>query len=128
LRTKALWVSVLAMTLVHCDDHVLGDNTQAEVQCDHEPPLTYENFGDGFLRQHCNGCHSSYREYEWQRSGAPGGIDFDTWDTLLEWSDRVQIRTEQGTMPPSGGPTAEERSLFLEWMACEVLPEARRVQ
>ena len=126
MRTKAVLVCALALSSLHCDDHLLGEGTESEVQCNHDPPLTYENFGQGFLRQHCNGCHSSYREYDWQRSGAPSGIDFDTWDTLLEWSDRVLIRTDEGTMPPAGGPSTEERDVFVEWMECEVIPASRR--
>ena len=119
-------VALLAMTSFHCDDHLLGEDVRAATQCSHDPPLTYENFGEGFLKHHCNGCHSQFREYDWQRSGAPSGVDFDEWDTLLEWAERVLIRTEEGSMPPAGGPTPDERITFVEWMECEVMPIAGR--
>ncbi len=126
MRKKAIFVGFIALTSVHCDDHLLGADMGFEVQCDHDPPLTYENFGEGFLKHHCNGCHSSFREFDWQRSGAPSGVDFDDWESLLDFADRVLIRTENGSMPPAGGPVQEERELFIEWMECEVLPIAGR--
>lgn len=38
--------------------------------------LTYENFGEAFMSQHCVSCHSSQVTGS-QRFGAPEGVDFD---------------------------------------------------
>ncbi len=106
-----------------CDDHLLGVGEYSTLSCVRDPPLTYENFGRGFLAKWCTGCHSSLLRPE-QRNLAPVGIDFDTWDGVLAWADRIEERgvPDQGGMPPSGGAGGEDRALFGEWLHCEVLP------
>ena len=96
---------------------------EEEDPCFEEPALTWENFGQGHMRTHCNGCHSSQLR-EGRRQEAPIGIDFDTWNGVVNWGERIYIRTlEQKTMPPLGGPTEQELLRFDQWMVCEVLQE-----
>lgn len=98
----------------------LGCNDgEEEVVCDHEPPLTWENHGRGFVEQYCTGCHSSLVPLE-QRNGAPLTVDFDTYAGVLDWHDRIKLRVplEAPTMPPGGGPTTEEYVDFNEWLDC----------
>ena len=95
--------------------------------CLRQPPLTYENFGDNLLDRHCNSCHSVYSR-EGQRGQAPLGVDFDTWDDVLEWADRIDARSVSSeTMPPAGGMIPEERVLLGEWLRCEVYPALGQV-
>lgn len=114
---------LLASALSGCDDHVIGQSAPFVVTCLRDPPLTYENFGKGMLDRHCNSCHTEAAR-EGQRGGAPLGVDFDDWDMVLQWAERIEVRTvEESTMPPSGGTLlAYEREQFAEWMRCEVLP------
>lgn len=110
-----------------CDDHIIGHGQQFQSTCLRDPPLTYENFGDGLLDRHCNSCHSVYVR-EGLRGQAPLGVDFDTWDDVLDWSDRIVARAvDSDTMPPAATMLAVERDLLGEWMRCEVLPALGQV-
>lgn len=89
--------------------------------CIHDPPLEYDTYGQGFLEQFCNGCHSSQIP-EPLRNGAPLGCDFDSYGLVLDWRDRIRARTEPegATMPPGGGATVEQLDDFREWLDCSV--------
>ena len=106
-----------------------GDGTYrslAERPCPENNVLTWENFGEGIIAQYCSGCHSHFYEGD-DRSGAPPGVDIETWDDVLLWAERIHVRTvEQESMPPSGGLSEAEISMFDEWMRCEVFPAAGR--
>ena len=107
-----------------CDDTLFGEEP-SPYSCERDPPLTYDNFGAPFLEENCTGCHSSYYPEE-LRTGAPLGVDFDTWTGVLEDADGVRERTVVDLdMPPSGGITTDELARFDEWMWCDVLPAAR---
>jgi hypothetical protein len=93
--------------------------------CVHDPPLTYDNYGRAYLDQYCNGCHSSLLPEDHRRN-APMGADFDTYEGVLTWGERLVIRGtgEEPTMPPGGGPSPDEVSVFKEWLECEVATDA----
>ena len=97
-----------------------------ESTCSLDPPLNYDNFGKRFMDQYCAGCHSWLHPDEHvNRNDAPGIVNFDTYAGVLEYADRVWIRSvDFGDMPPGGGPTTEEMERFTEWMQCEVFPDA----
>lgn len=116
------WIlAVLPLLVGSCDDHLYGSSASG---CRDEHPLTWENFGWGIMDDACNGCHSSLHSGE-DRSGAPEGVDFETWDGVLEWAERIHIRSiETETMPPSGGLGPLERAMLEEWLLCEVFPAA----
>lgn len=119
MKRVAVWL--MLGLLGGCDDHVLGEGLY-EATCRDDPPLTWENYGKGALDHHCNGCHSQFMSGE-NRSGAPEGVDFDTWDGAVEYAERIRIRViESETMPPSGGLTPDERALLDEWLKCELIP------
>ena len=95
--------------------------------CVHDPPLTYANFGKAYMDIHCIGCHSVDIP-EGHRVGAPIGVDFNTYDDVLDWAERLEARATRAysdsvTMPPGGGPTSEELDLFEEWLYCAVFPQ-----
>ena len=89
--------------------------------CAHDPTLTWDNFGNGYVTQFCNACHASTLPAE-LREGAPMGIDFDTYQGVLDYADRIEVRTvpEGADMPPGGGPSEEERARLGEWLDCQV--------
>ena len=88
--------------------------------CPRDPPLSYDNFGQGFLRRHCAGCHSSLLPQE-QRNGAPISINLDSYADAKIWADRIAATAlgDAPTMPPGGGPTDDEKALLEEWLDCE---------
>jgi hypothetical protein len=120
--------AMVLLVALGCDDHLMGVGEYNPQSCVRDPPLTYENYGRGFLGKWCTGCHSSLLRPD-QRNDAPLGVDFDTWAGVLEWADRIEARgvPESGGMPPAGGASAEDREIFAEWLHCEVFPAAAEV-
>ena len=91
----------------------------AERPCPSDSFLTWENFGEPFMRDWCRGCHSN-RLGEGDRVDAPLTVNFDRYEDVEMWADRIWVRAadDNRTMPPAGGPGAEERALLGEWLAC----------
>lgn len=115
-------VTLVLGTAINCDDHIVGHGVPLTNTCLRDPPLTWENYGDYIIGRQCRPCHSVYRR-EGQRAGAPEGVNFDSWDDVLQWADRIQARTiDSETMPPAGGMVRQERLLMGEWLRCEVFP------
>ncbi len=81
--------------------------------------LDYGNFAAAFTNDWCRGCHGAAVP-EGMRQKAPLGVDFDDLEALRHWKERIAIRATGAmpTMPPAGGPSAEERALLGEWIAC----------
>lgn len=120
---SALFVIAFAGGVAACGtDSVTRDDGGADITdpsvCE-TSYLTYNNFGAGFTSNWCRGCHSSEVPEE-GRQDAPVGVDFDTDADLARWSERIRARAtgEMPTMPPAGGPSAEERALLTEWIDC----------
>lgn len=81
-------------------------------------PLTYETFGDPFVTSWCRGCHSA-EVYPTMRQDAPLDVNLDTIDEVRAQRRMIlQLAAETTAMPPSGGPSDEERALLREWLAC----------
>lgn len=100
-----------------------GKDDDSADPCDREPPLSYENFGRGFMGVHCAGCHSSLNPAG-HRKGAPSGVDLDTQAGVLQWAYRTEARAlgDAPDMPPGGGPSEAERERLAEWLQCSVFP------
>lgn len=115
-------VLILACALVAEED-------TADSECVRTPPLDYENFGAAWLTKHCLGCHSSLLPEE-RREGAPIGVDFDTYERVLQWAPSIESLAvgEAPSMPPGGGPSAEELARLTEWLHCEVAVDRERLQ
>jgi hypothetical protein len=94
------------------------------ITCDRQPPLDWDNFGAGFLELHCTSCHSS-QNAEPHRSGAPVGVDFDTYGDVVRHVSRIESQATGADpeMPPAGGPTQAELALLREWLTCAVWPD-----
>jgi uncharacterized membrane protein len=91
----------------------------ADRDCPDESDLTYESFGRPFVLNWCAGCHSKDLP-EAERQGAPLDSNFDTLKEVRSDAARIWARSADHnlTMPPVGGPEADERVLFGEWLAC----------
>jgi uncharacterized membrane protein len=82
--------------------------------------LSYESFGQPFLGAYCQSCHAGAQQ---DRDGAPSHVTFDTRAEVMEWADRIYARSAAGntSMPPGpDGPTADERHLLAQWLACDL--------
>lgn len=97
--------------------------------CAHEPELTWANFGEPFMIQYCNGCHATTQP-EALREGAPLSVNFDSYSGVLAQAERIVARAvpADATMPPGGGPSAEERALLGEWLGCAVAADAAELE
>lgn len=87
--------------------------------CPPDSALTWENFGDSFMRNWCTACHASALSGA-SRGGAPLGVDFDELDGVRAEAERIWARgaDDNNTMPPAGVPPEAERALLGEWLAC----------
>jgi uncharacterized membrane protein len=121
LRRRALGFALLAGT-GGCAVEAGDSGT-----CGRTPALSYDNFGKGYLQQYCTGCHSSLVP-ESHREGATPGVDFDTYEGVLTWAERIDARAtgNDPSMPPGGGPADDEVERLSEWLSCTVIPEAER--
>jgi hypothetical protein len=81
--------------------------------------LDHGTFGEPFLLDWCAGCHSAALPPR-MRQNAPLDVNFDTLADVRRFADRITARAAGATptMPPAGGPSAEERALLTEWIAC----------
>ncbi len=81
--------------------------------------LDFTSFGEPFLLDWCAGCHSASLPPN-MRQMAPADVNFDTIEGVRRFGDRIAARASgpTPTMPPAGGPSAEERALLAEWISC----------
>ena len=91
-----------------------GCGNDTRVECS-ESPLTYQTFGDPYIANWCRGCHSEDL-IPTMRQDAPLGVNLDTLDEVRQ--RRAQILEMGDRMPPTGGPSEEERALMREWLTC----------
>ena len=87
--------------LTACDDVLLGYDGTFTGNCDRDPPLTYDNFGQAYLGKWCPGCHSSFVR-ENQRSGAVTGVLGTVATTSATLSDH-SIQKWQELQPDEAG-------------------------
>ena len=85
--------------------------------CADAPITTWDNFGQGFVTQHCQSCHASGSD---NREGAPVEVDFDDEETALGHAARILARVvESQDMPPMGGVTEDDRYRVEVWLSCD---------
>ena len=71
------------------------------------------------IAQRCQPCHSQYQS-DRTFGPAPGGVTFDTPESIVRLAERIRVRAvETETMPLANktGITPEERSLLARWIA-----------
>jgi uncharacterized membrane protein len=80
--------------------------------------LRYDNFGSPFIVNWCRACHSAGTPPD-MRQQAPADVNFDNLSEIRNWSLEIRLTAGQGSsMPPAGGPSAEERQMLVEWLRC----------
>ena len=92
--------------------------------CPTDSTLTYDNFGKQFMTDYCTDCHASTLSGS-ARDGAPLSRNYDTLTAIRNDLAGVDETIASGpdatntSMPPSAPyPTAAERELLGEWIAC----------
>jgi hypothetical protein len=114
--------AVVAALLISCEEA----ETETEEEpppvdvagaCDEVPVVTWETFGEGFLRTHCQGCHASAAS---DRRGAPEAFVFDTPEDAARFRSAIlrSVTAEPPRMPPAGGPSDEDRERLRIWIEC----------
>jgi hypothetical protein len=85
--------------------------------CDDAPVLTWNNFGQGFITEACQGCHAGDTP---DRYGAPEDVLFDTVAQAWDRADRILARAsgDYPSMPPLGGTNADDRLRLEYWLRC----------
>ena len=94
-----------------------ADTAPVDPLCVDAVPLTWENFGEGFLLDACNGCHAASAP---NRYGAPVEVTFDTRAQAWAFADRILARAtgDAPGMPPQGGVTEDDRTRLYWWLGC----------
>ena len=93
----------------------LAGCAEAAAECEDEPVLAWENFGDGFFTEYCQGCHATTSP---DRFGAPTAVVFDDEATVrASDADLVEL-VRSGAMPPGGGVPAADVELLASWLRC----------
>jgi uncharacterized membrane protein len=107
---RTLASAAIALALAAC-----GEDYPAECR---DSPLTYETFGAPFMISWCRGCHSRELRVD-MRQRAPVDVNLDTLGDVRAHATRIVVRAGAGSsMPPAGGPSADERALLAEWIGC----------
>jgi uncharacterized membrane protein len=95
---------------------VPGETADTGGPCVDAPVATWENFGAGFVTQHCQACHAGSAP---DRHGAPDDVRFDSREETEALAERVLARVvDAGDMPPSGGVSADDLAMVGYWLAC----------
>ena len=104
------------------DTAVLNDPYIDGRACPENSSVTWQSFGQGFLLDHCVGCHSENLD-EASRAGAPLGVDFNTQALAQTWLARIYARSgdDNTTMPPVDSISPTDRVLLGDWLACGAL-------
>ncbi len=115
---RRAWIVALLLAAA-CTDPDAATTPEPDPETCAQSTLTYQNFAAPFVITWCRGCHGSGLPVN-MRQNAPIGVDFDTAAEVRAAQNRILLRAtgESPTMPPVGGPSAEERALLAEWLAC----------
>jgi hypothetical protein len=103
----------VSVSLTACGSDGLGDATGST--CPTDSALTYENFGQDFMRLHCLSCHAS---------SGPESPKFDRLDQIQAKAgdiDRAAAAGPKATntfMPDGGSVDKADREKLGEWLAC----------
>jgi len=77
--------------------------------------ISYTDDIKPLLEANCLRCHSE-NKMGGDRNGAKIGVNFDTYSLAVANAKRANTRIQNGSMPPGGGISAEERQLFQLWL------------
>jgi mono/diheme cytochrome c family protein len=111
-RFALLLVGVVSLASAACGGGP-GDSTGST--CPTDSSLTYENFGQAFMRDHCLACHAA---------SAPRSPKLDSVDLVRASKTDIDKSAAAGPngvntyMPESGSVSEADRRLLGEWLAC----------
>jgi uncharacterized membrane protein len=119
---------LLALLLIGCDEptdvaSIPSDAVAASFidgrDCPPDSSLTYANFGEALLLDHCTGCHGEAVDVG-DRAGAPVDVDLTTQTLVQEWLDRVYARSadDNTSMPVVDNMDPDDRVRLGDWLAC----------
>jgi uncharacterized membrane protein len=96
---------------------LLACATAEDPECEGAPVVTYANFGQGFLKERCAGCHAATAP---DRYGAPEELTFDTVDEAWAHApDILDAAAPDDARMPLGAPApADDRTMLRWWLAC----------
>jgi uncharacterized membrane protein len=105
---------------------LLGCGTETDTAadaCADAPVVTWDNFGQALLVEHCQPCHASTAT---ERFGAPEEVSFDTEDDVIEHRQLIlDVATgDDWTMPPVVEIGETDRELLWIWLTCYETDEA----
>ena len=91
--------------------------SEKSTDCDSAQVATWAGFGEGFMIENCQSCHASTSQ---ERYGAPEGIQFDTHDDVLLFSEAILAVSlgDSPSMPPGGGVSDSDLILLEDWLIC----------
>lgn len=116
---STLLAFALCSLLVACGDDGDGGDGGDGIDCA-QSTLTFENFGEPFISNHCLECHASAVTGA-ARNNAPASVNFDSRTLVETQAGRIKARVSAGSMPPSTAastPSQTERSDLSEWIDC----------
>lgn len=128
-RALASSLAILALLAAACSEEPRREDPEEEEfppittpgwECPQGNVVSWENFAESWITRQCVPCHS-VELGEGQRAYAPLGVDFNTYEMVRQWADRIYARSagNNETMPPAGGPYPEDRILMADWLACQ---------
>jgi uncharacterized membrane protein len=96
-----------------------ADTADTAPTCDDVPVVSWNDYGDALLREHCQPCHASTTA---ERNGAPTNVAFDTYEDVVTHRDRILavITSDPPTMPPAMALPDADRELLVGWLTCDV--------
>lgn len=111
-------IGVLVALVTACGTDSAPPSELPDDRCE-QSILTYENFGEPFMLDWCRGCHSAALA-DGLRQGAPLEFNFEDVETIRELAPVISLKAAgpMPVMPPAAGPSADERALLEEWLAC----------
>lgn len=91
-------------------------DTGSAALCADQPPISWEDFGEGFFTTWCQACHSATTT---ERNGAPTALNFDTVADIRQHRaliDRTVL--DEGSMPVGGGLSETELLMVELFLWC----------
>ena len=89
--------------------------------CDDAPVLSWENFGEGFMLEHCQSCHATSAPYRSQTDAPPPeSVSFDTYEQTMVLRTLILASAagEAPSMPPRGGVSPIDIDKLEIWLNC----------
>jgi len=113
----ALWALAVACPGGGRDGVAPTDPTDTGTPCS-DSLSDWQTVGQRVLHTWCTPCHSTKIAVE-LRQGAPVGVNFDTYELVFPWAERIRQRASiRVDMPPSGGVSKADRAALAEWVEC----------